>query len=306
MAQNERLFSDEFNDTMVVDQPQSTRIKNPLDKVVEKRRESSKSKAATPIIAAHDDELSKYDQEFFNGASPSVLTLEQKIGRLLSQTRQQKGSTLEEVSEALKIRSRYLQAMEEGRIADIPADVYVKGYLKSYSKHLGINNNPLFENFKLGKHNVPTEDWQTPVSQPGNHFKAKWWVILISVALALIIYGFWHKSRADQSLQVKPSIVSNSRMSSLGAFIKGPTDKGSKIVVLATSSTILKITPADQAYPSIHQLKEGDALFVPGNKDGIFISANNPGSVEVFLDGKTYRFLGTLEEIRSDKPIVVR
>lgn len=304
MPRNVRSKTDEFDDTIVIDQPRIIPVTNPLDKVLEKRRGQAEVKKLIHPLPEWDGDS---EPDAFYSASNNVLTLEQKIGRLLRQTRQQKGLDIEKVSHILKIRSRYLEAIEEGRIADIPADVYVKGYIKSYSKLLGINSNQVFENFNTGKHNVPVEEWQTPVSQPGNHFKAKWLVILVSVVLAVVIYGFWHKSNADQTMLTKPAYTSSTtRMSQLGAFIRGPLKEGSKIVLLANNDAELKITPANETTATVHHMKAGDALFVPGHRDGVFISSNNPKSVEVFLDGDNYSFLGTLEEVRSDKQITVR
>lgn len=48
------------------------------------------------------------------------------------------GLSLDKVSEDLKIKKRYLQAIEDGSGDDILPHTYVKGYIRLYSKYLQI------------------------------------------------------------------------------------------------------------------------------------------------------------------------
>ncbi len=61
------------------------------------------------------------------------------IGNFLKERREAKGISLIEVEKDLKIRKKYLQALEEGNIDIIPGRTYIIGYLKNYSKYLGID-----------------------------------------------------------------------------------------------------------------------------------------------------------------------
>lgn len=57
----------------------------------------------------------------------------------LKQARIEAGKTIEEVASHLKIKKQYLVALEEEKLELLPAEVYAKGYLKLYSKYLGLN-----------------------------------------------------------------------------------------------------------------------------------------------------------------------
>lgn len=46
--------------------------------------------------------------------------------------------SVEDVAAQLNIRKKYIIALEEGDYTEIPAKVYIKGYMKMYSKLLGI------------------------------------------------------------------------------------------------------------------------------------------------------------------------
>jgi len=61
------------------------------------------------------------------------------IGNFLRERREAKGISLIEVEKDLKIRKKYLQAIEEGNIDVIPGKTYFIGYLRNYSKYLDID-----------------------------------------------------------------------------------------------------------------------------------------------------------------------
>ncbi|MGB6607277.1 MAG: helix-turn-helix domain-containing protein [Atribacterota bacterium] len=61
------------------------------------------------------------------------------IGNFLKERREAKGISLIEVEKDLKIRKKYLQALEEGNIDLIPGKTYIVGYLRNYSKYLDID-----------------------------------------------------------------------------------------------------------------------------------------------------------------------
>lgn len=62
-----------------------------------------------------------------------------KIGQLLKSTREEKGLTFEEVSKALFIRKRVIEAIEAGNWEALPHPVYVRGYVTQYASFLKID-----------------------------------------------------------------------------------------------------------------------------------------------------------------------
>ena len=61
------------------------------------------------------------------------------IGNFLRERREARGISLIEVEKDVKIRKKYLQALEEGNIDLIPGKTYLIGYLRNYSKYLGVD-----------------------------------------------------------------------------------------------------------------------------------------------------------------------
>ena len=67
------------------------------------------------------------------------------IGNFLRERREARGISLIEVEKDLKIRKKYLQALEEGNIDAIPGKTYLIGYLRNYSKYLGIDDENIIQ-----------------------------------------------------------------------------------------------------------------------------------------------------------------
>jgi cytoskeleton protein RodZ len=61
------------------------------------------------------------------------------IGKTLKEKRIEKGLTIEDVSDSIKIRRKYLEAIESGNYSEIPDKVYTKSFLKIYAEYLGLD-----------------------------------------------------------------------------------------------------------------------------------------------------------------------
>lgn len=62
--------------------------------------------------------------------------------------RRRKRLTLEEAEEETKVRLKYLQALENDRYGELPADVYAQGFLTKYVDFLGAPKEEILEIFK--------------------------------------------------------------------------------------------------------------------------------------------------------------
>lgn len=71
------------------------------------------------------------------------------ISRALAERRKQRGLSLEKVTQNLKIRIQYLQAMEAGNWDQLPGEVYLRGFLKRYMQFLGMDQQILNPYFSL-------------------------------------------------------------------------------------------------------------------------------------------------------------
>lgn len=68
-------------------------------------------------------------------------------GSFLGEIRRQRGIELEDISNRAKISISYLKAIEEERYADLPASVYVRGFVTEYARYLKMNPDRAVKDF---------------------------------------------------------------------------------------------------------------------------------------------------------------
>lgn len=122
---------------------------------------------------------------------PQVPGYGASVGDVLRHARQQTGYALSDVADVLRIRLRYLEAIEDGRFDDLPGSVYAVGFIRAYAEFLGLDTDEMVRRFK---DEVAGIDRQTelhfpePVAEgrvPGGA------ILLIAVVLAAVAYGGW-------------------------------------------------------------------------------------------------------------------
>jgi len=82
-------------------------------------------------------------------------------GVMLRHAREARGESLAEVAQALKLSVRQLDALESGRHEALPGPAFVRGFLRNYARHLGIDPEPVLAALGSG---APASVDLTPVS----------------------------------------------------------------------------------------------------------------------------------------------
>jgi cytoskeleton protein RodZ len=85
------------------------------------------------------------------------------VGEILAAERRRQGKALNDAVDGTKIRSRLLDALENGRYGELPSPAYVKGYIQSYARFLEIPAEPLLEQYR--KEAALVERPQSPVDR---------------------------------------------------------------------------------------------------------------------------------------------
>src|SRR5215210_7734384 len=62
-----------------------------------------------------------------------------EIGNSLREARLRQGLEFPEIEHATKVRSKYLRALEDEQFEILPAQTYVKGFLRTYAEFLGLD-----------------------------------------------------------------------------------------------------------------------------------------------------------------------
>ena len=70
-----------------------------------------------------------------------------EIGNSLREARVRRGTDFAQAELATKIRGKYLRALEDEQFALLPAQTYVKGFLRTYAEYLGLDGQLYVDEF---------------------------------------------------------------------------------------------------------------------------------------------------------------
>ena len=136
-------------------------------------------------------------QSFPNGDLDGPVTGAARVGTELRAARQRLGLALPDVAAKLCIRLHYLEAVEDGRLADLPGHVYAVGFARAYATLLGLNANEAARRFRP---EANAADQKTelvfPVPVSDRHVPAGA-VVLLGVLLAAGSYAGWYRYSFD-------------------------------------------------------------------------------------------------------------
>lgn len=86
--------------------------------------------------------LAKISEEVDKEVAP------QTLGMVFRSARMRQDKNLEAISEQLKIRKVFLQAIENEQFDILPGGVYTVGFIRSYAQYLGLDHNAIIEQLK--------------------------------------------------------------------------------------------------------------------------------------------------------------
>lgn len=123
-----------------------------------------------------------------------------RLGEELRDARMALGISLAEVSETLRIRRVYIQALEEGRARDLPAPAYAIGFVRTYAKALGLDDDDMVRRFREGTGSaVPRKpDLVFPEPVPERGVPAGALVLTGAVVVIAAYIGWWNWSGSGE------------------------------------------------------------------------------------------------------------
>ena len=71
--------------------------------------------------------------------------MEQSVGKTLHEARMRRRVELAEVEARIRIRTRFLRALEEGEWEALPGEAYTRGFIRAYAGYLGLDGEQLAE-----------------------------------------------------------------------------------------------------------------------------------------------------------------
>jgi len=207
----------------------------------------------------------------------------ESIGRLLQETRERLGLTLEEVERATCIRVHHLKALEEGDTDSLPSMVQARGFLNNYAEFLGLDVDSVLLQFAewlqgRGKSQNTRIGYQEPATRPSVQLRSRrprWlsfdFFIAAGITVAILAVLIWGATRMMASLRENAP----------------PTEQISELLISAiTSSPTLEEQPSagagiQQTSPEPTQITETPTL-------SIFIGTASEVNLQLVIVKRTW------------------
>ncbi len=187
------------------------------------------------------------------------------LGNEIRAIREEKGFTLDDATAVTKIRTNFLEDIENGVLDNFPGNVYVRGFIKSYLRFLGAEDLwPQFKPYIFSEEVVGAPDLVLGTcTPPARGFKqaSRLWMIIV---LLMIIAGFgWYGwsawSNRDESYSGIQKIVSSEEevVATVEEKISEPSSQVKKVesaIVISSEDDLLK--------------SSGDTFFSTGTVSG--------------------------------------
>jgi cytoskeleton protein RodZ len=118
-----------------------------------------------------------------------------EIGTSLREARLRQGIELPRVEADTKIRAKYLRALEEERFEVLPAETYVKGFLRTYAEYLGLDGQLYVDEFnsRFARTEDPVVAPSTPQRIRARPVESNFVVVALAgiVAVTILVVVAW-------------------------------------------------------------------------------------------------------------------
>lgn len=240
-------------------------------------------------------------------------TAPMRAGERLRVAREAKGMSLGDVAARTRIVQRFLQAVEEGRYADLPSSTYAVGFAKAYARvvdlddvEIGRETRDEVAGIGVARPRYEIEEIADPARGPSRGLV----IVAAGIAVAVLVLGaLWIASglfrgtvaerdpfagRVAASAPVPAASAPN-------AAAAAPT--GGPVVLTATDEVWLRVYDAENTRLFEGTMKAGDRFQVPANANRPMINIGRPDKLRVSISGREQPPLGDGKRALKDVDI---
>lgn len=237
-----------------------------------------------------------------------------QIGEELRLHRESKGISLREIEEETKIRMKYLIALEADDFDALPGKVYVIGFLRTYARFLGMNDEEMVNSLKslpsFNVHEEETKEKKKKKTAPKS-VKSKYLILIIVLALVIggISFAFFRDGDKNKPNEIVPQTQTPPEEQEAPNNIPGTpetesqTDANSESEINGVSVTV--IIKESSCWIDVHidgksffqgTLSAGENRTFIG-QEKISIKYGNAGVVEVIANGESIYPVGNIGQV---------
>lgn len=218
-----------------------------------------------------------------------------EIGSTLRVARERQGLQLSRVEGETRIRARYLQALENERFDLLPGRAYGRAFLRTYSTYLGLQPQPLVDEFEQ---RVPAEELLLPPPPPPRRRRVPRAALAALAAAVLALLVAWLES--TESGPRSPTRPSSPSPAAPAAAQPAPpprvTAKPARavlVLVAARGPCWVSARVGSREGRVLYQdtLEEGRSLRLPARR--LWVRLGAPWNLEARLRGRPVRLPGS-------------
>jgi cytoskeleton protein RodZ len=233
------------------------------------------------------------------------------FGEHLRREREMRGVSLDEISAATRISTRFLEAIEKDQWDQLPGGVFNRGFIRSIARFLGLDEDSLVAEYSLGSSAVAPAKTAVPAAVPPNHMPRNWRpaaaaVVILVLAIAGGILGWdryganissWVESRyqgvraAGKASPLDGPVAPVAASAAAPAASSDPTPAMLTLKLQASKPATVKIS-ADGKIVFDGAVQPGDSRQFDA-QDQFDVSADDSGAVTLELNGEPLAPIGT-------------
>ena len=234
-------------------------------------------------------------------------------GQMLRAAREEKKWSLIDTEETTKIRVRYIQALEEEDYGILPGTTYVKGYLRTYAKQLGLNSDEIIALYSDSF--TPETGPALELAQMQVKARPSWVrpliigsIAVLALVLVIVIAGLYQPGKKVADSPYSPTALPSApKPAAVAPAASPPVVTNPENVVAATQDGLtaqLVFTQdcwievrVDGQPPIQGTFTAGTSKEVKGTSKIELVSVGNAGGLSVTLNGKALPSLGKSGEV---------
>jgi len=214
------------------------------------------------------------------------------VGATLHEARNRRKVDLSEVEAAIKIRVRYLQAIENEEWDALPGDAYTRGFIRTYAIYLGLDGDRLAEEYRRGAaptggERVPkrVEPVPTGIRESGPRISSRMLIAAVCLVLVALVVGIaLAGGGGNSSTRASKQAHRHARQQHKQQTVRA-AKPGVAMRLAATGEVWVCLLDAGEKPLIDGQILGEGAEAGPFRSDGFEVAFGN-GSVTMFVDGR--------------------